>query len=204
MSAKFELPIIPKANQAILALACSQMGRVEFPGKKSNGWIVHYLQSVKLWAKSDNVPWCAGFVGWVLTSLGFRGSGSLMARSYLEWGQPVEEGDERPGDIVIFWRKSKKSRSGHVAFFCRFEGRFVHVAGGNQRDSTSVKEKRRDKILAIRRVADFPASLVSVSEEALRALDPDPPSCELYRPPPLHPAGANNPPDPAGARRRRI
>lgn len=152
MSAEFELPIIPKANQAILALACSQMGRVEFPGKKSNGWIVHYLQSVKLWAKSDNVPWCAGFVGWVLTSLGFKGSGSLRARSYLGWGQPVEEGDERPGDVVIYWRKSRKSASGHVNFLCRFEGRYVWGAGGNQRDSTSITRAPRSKILAIRRV----------------------------------------------------
>jgi uncharacterized protein (TIGR02594 family) len=62
---------------------------------------------------SDEVPWCAAFVGACLERGGVSGSGSLTARSYLGWGETLARG--RLGAIAVFRRGSDPS-AGHVGF----------------------------------------------------------------------------------------
>lgn len=77
-------------------------------------------------------PWCAAFANAVLANLGYQGTDSLLARSFLHWGIPVKH--PKKGDIVVLTR-GKNSRAGHVGFFVGytyFNGKkFVKVLGGN-------------------------------------------------------------------------
>ena len=41
--------------------------------------------------RNDETPWCAAFVGACLKLSGFANSGRLNARSYLNFGQPLDQ-----------------------------------------------------------------------------------------------------------------
>ncbi|RJQ38254.1 MAG: hypothetical protein C4555_05165 [Dehalococcoidia bacterium] len=46
------------------------------------------------------VPWCAAFVNSALSQAGINGSGSLVATSFANWGQPVQ-GPPQKGDVLV-------------------------------------------------------------------------------------------------------
>jgi uncharacterized protein (TIGR02594 family) len=94
----------------------------------------------------DAVPWCAAFVGAILKRTGVKPSGSLMARSYLNWGTPLKT--PKPGAVVVFARG--KPPQGHVAFFVKDEGRTILVVGGNQSDAVTVTSYPKARVLGYR------------------------------------------------------
>jgi uncharacterized protein (TIGR02594 family) len=96
---------------------------------------------------SDETAWCAAFVGACLNRAGIRPSGSLMARSYLAWGQRCSP--PRPGAIAVFSRGSDPSL-GHVAFFLAAAGDEIVVLGGNQSDAVTVTRYPRSRLLDLR------------------------------------------------------
>lgn len=77
---------------------------------------------------SDEVPWCAAFVGHCLKDASLPNTGSLMARSYLEYGSKRDEPEV--GAIAVFKRGAPPS--GHVAFVTGWGDGKVRVLGGNQ------------------------------------------------------------------------
>jgi uncharacterized protein (TIGR02594 family) len=101
------------------------------------------------------VPWCAAFVNAVLEMAGYEGTGSLLARSFLDLGRRVQE--PRRGDIVVLKRGSEEW-SGHVGFYVGetvVKGvRYVEVLGGNQRDSVAVSLYPKRLVLGYRRMVD--------------------------------------------------
>lgn len=135
-------------NGLILEVAGSQLGTEEWQGSKSNPAVEKYYQSVGQ-THRDDVPWCAGFVNWVLSQAGLPTTGSLMARSFLEYGQAVRVSDAEAGDIVIFSRGQPPS--GHVAIIVRFEGPYVLVRGGNQKNQVRDDWYPVQKIIGVRR-----------------------------------------------------
>jgi uncharacterized protein (TIGR02594 family) len=58
------------------------------------------------------VAWCAAFINATLHESGMSGTGSLAARSFLNYGTAVNT--PKRGDIVVFSRGSDPSK-GHVA-----------------------------------------------------------------------------------------
>lgn len=110
------------------------------------------------WVEHDEVAWCAAFVGSCLEQAGERSTRSLTARSYLDWGVPVELSEAREGDIVIFKRGSS-SWQGHVGFLVEARGATIAVLGGNQKDAVSVASYDRKDLLGIRRVGDIAPSV---------------------------------------------
>lgn len=64
--------------------------------------------------------WCADFMNHVERRVGRSGTGSRMARSYLNYGTPVPLARARPGDIVVLSR-GRNPRAGHVGYFERFD-----------------------------------------------------------------------------------
>ncbi len=70
--------------------------------------------------------WCADFVNLVEQEIGRAGTGSRMARSFLDYGKRVEK--PRAGDIVVLGRGG---RSGHVGYFMEWEGERVVAISGN-------------------------------------------------------------------------
>ena len=75
--------------------------------------------------------WCAAFVNAVLRKSGYDTTDSLMARSFLNYGQVAKKPEE--GDIVVLKRGRSKT-TGHVGFFLGYDEtrQYIKVLGGNQ------------------------------------------------------------------------
>ncbi len=95
--------------------------------------------------------WCAAFVDAILhASNQGGGTGKLNARSYLNWGVPVDE--PRRGDVVVFSRGDPNGWQGHVGFFEGYdENGNIRVLGGNQGNSVSVTSYSPERLLGFRR-----------------------------------------------------
>ena len=131
--------------------ARGELGVREIPGPQANARIQEYLRSTTLpdeMAGSDETPWCSAFVNWCVTRVGLEGTNKANARSWMEWGFPLEH--PRPGCVVVFWRDSRESRKGHVGFFESMDGGNVMVLGGNQANSVSVRPYPRSRLLGWR------------------------------------------------------
>ena len=138
--------------KAVYDLARAEIGTWEW-AEGSNPKIDAYFADVGYPTQRDDTAWCAAFAGSMLKRAGLPHTGKLNARSYLDWGQPVEINGAQPGDIVVFWRGSKNSWTGHVAFFARRDGDNIIVVGGNQRDQVSEASYPAARILGVRRMA---------------------------------------------------
>lgn len=103
------------------------------------------------------IPWCAGFANAVLVRNGYQGTGSLMARSFLNYGTYTRNPTE--GDIVVL-RRGRSQYTGHVGFFVGYEyqdgTKYVKVLGGNTNRSVDVGYYPVAKVLGYRKpeVAD--------------------------------------------------
>lgn len=120
---------------------------------------------------NDDTAWCAAFVGHVLKHCGYTNSGSLLARSYLNYGTPVSVADMQPGDVII-WSRGNSSWQGHVEFALAKQGMFVKVIGGNVQDQVKVYNRKIDNsLLGIRRpVKSSLKPAVSPEKEAVKPL----------------------------------
>jgi len=99
------------------------------------------------------IPWCAAFVNAALKKAGYRGTNSLMARSFLRYGKRVRK--PKYGDIVVFAR-GRSRRSGHVGFYVGEEirrgVRYILVLGGNQRRAVNVAMYPKRRLLGYRSI----------------------------------------------------
>ncbi len=141
----------------IMEIANSYVGTDEIRGSKHNPVILEYFDAVGHgWVKDDETPWCAAFVGAVLEEAGHKGTGSLAARSYLNWGHKVTR--PKYGDLVVFWRGTKDGWQGHVGFYVRETKEYVYCLGGNQKNSVNVSRYSKDRILGYRRPSSLKTS----------------------------------------------
>jgi uncharacterized protein (TIGR02594 family) len=148
-------------------IARSYIGTTEGPGLADNPVIMEMYASVgHTHVEHDTVAWCAAFVGHCLEKSGIRSTRKLTARSYLDWGVPVEVADTQQGDIGVIPRGSS-SWQGHVFFIDRIEGQWVWGLGGNQDDAVNVKRYPVSKLLGVRRAGDV-APQVAMSVEAVQ------------------------------------
>lgn len=97
--------------------------------------------------------WCAAFVDAVLHQSGQGGgTGRLNARSYLNWGQSVD--NPQRGDIVVLWRGDPNGWQGHVGFFEGYDSNGnIRILGGNQSNQVSVETYPTTQLLGFRRAA---------------------------------------------------
>ena len=131
-------------------LAKAEVGTVEW-AKGNNPKVVAYFQDRgNPGVTDDETAWCAAFVGAMLKRAGIKGTGKLNARSYLDWGTPVDRKNAQPGDVVVF-RRGNSSWQGHVAFFVKDRGALIEVLGGNQSNAVNVKGYQASALLGIRR-----------------------------------------------------
>lgn len=155
-------------------VAQSYMGLEEYPGAANNPAVLKmFADSGHDWVDADSTPWCAAFVGSVLAQTGVQGTGKLNARSYLNWGKPVDLGAAEPGDVVVFWRGSRDGWQGHVGFYAGVQGNNVVVLGGNQGDKVSKAEYPISRLLGVRRVKEprsTPAQSTTVQASAAQAV----------------------------------
>lgn len=96
-------------------------------------------------------PWCAAFVNAVLRQAGYSGTGSALARSFLNYGTPVDK--PQPGDLVIFSRGLDPNK-GHVGFYVGpgKDPGTIMVLGGNQNNAVSTQQHGTANLLGYRHV----------------------------------------------------
>lgn len=135
-----------------LAIARPLVGLHEISGAEHAQEIIDMWRAIKRSGiQSDEVPWCAAFVGACLERAGIRSSRFESAKSYLEWG--VRLAGPAHGCIVVFSREG----GGHVGFVVGQDesGRLL-VLGGNQGDQVSVKAFPQDRVTGYRWPVDVP------------------------------------------------
>jgi len=134
-----------------IRIADGEMGQAEVPGASHNLRIVRYARDIGCtWVESDEVPWCAGFVGACLQRAGLEHTGSMLARSYLKWG--VECGPV-PHAVAVL-RRGNDPRAGHVGFLVERRDGKVYLLGGNQGNAVSIAAYMEADVLGYR----WPAS----------------------------------------------
>lgn len=150
-------------------IAQGYIGTTEGPGPEDNPAIMEMYASVGHdWVEHDAVAWCAAFVGHCLEKAGLRSTRRLNARSYLDWGIPVDLADAQEGDIVVFSRGSKFWQ-GHVGFFVKTAGAMIEVLGGNQSDAVTIQRYAKSRLLGVRRAGNVAAAVtLSVREVQAR------------------------------------
>ena len=137
-------------THAALLLAEKEIGTWEWKDGHNPKILAYFKDAGHPQIKDDETAWCAAFVGAMLKRSGSQGTGSLVARSYLNWGEPVDLADAKPGDIVVFAR-GNSTWQGHVGFFVKRQGAFIEVLGGNQSNQVNIQRYSTANLLGVRR-----------------------------------------------------
>jgi uncharacterized protein (TIGR02594 family) len=134
-----------------LDVARSDLGLQAIPGPQSEPRIVAMFALCGHAAiVSDETPSCAAGVGAWLVRAGLHGTGRLDAKSYLNFGEPLD--DPRVGAIAVV---QSKSGGHHVALVEDWTDSTVDLLGANQGHSKGVSEVnvsrfKRSSIIAYR------------------------------------------------------
>lgn len=139
-------------NKAFIA-ALQEYGEKGISGSIHNTRIVTYFRAPGFaQIKDDETAWCAAFVNWALWKVGLKGTGSLMARSFLKYGVGTKV--PKVGDLVVFWRVAKDTPYGHVAFYIKETKDLIYVLGGNQSNAVNITAFPKSQLLEYRTFSD--------------------------------------------------
>jgi uncharacterized protein (TIGR02594 family) len=128
-------------------LAARQIGLNE---RDQNAALQDYLSTGGVNLDPATTAWCAAYVNATLAQTGQKGTGSNMARSFLDWGTGVS--DPQKGDLAVFRRGDPNGPYGHVGFFDGYnQDGTIRVLGGNQGDGVSIASYSPDDLLGFRR-----------------------------------------------------
>ena len=134
-----------------LTLARGDLGVSETPGPKSNPEILEmFKDSGHPEISSEDTAWCAAYAGAMLHRAGINPTGSLMARSYLKWGDKLDA--PKAGCVAVLWRGHPDSDTGHVGFVVSFDADSIELLGGNQGAAgvVSIEHFPRSRVLGWR------------------------------------------------------
>jgi len=131
-------------------LAAQQMGMNE---NAQNAALQEYMSNGGVNLDPAVTAWCAAYVNATLAQTGYKGTGSNLARDFLDWGVDVQ--DPQKGDLAVFWRDDPNGPYGHVGFFDGYnDDGTIRVLGGNQGNSVSIAGYSPDQLLGFRRPED--------------------------------------------------
>jgi uncharacterized protein (TIGR02594 family) len=136
---------IPWYNEAHKLIGVS-----EISGGKHNPLIIRmFAVSGHDWVSDDETAWCAAFANYCLETSGWKGTGKLNARSFLDWGKEADKVEQ--GVIAVFTRGDPNGWQGHVAFCTgKVKSGQIEVLGGNQSNSVNKRWYPREKLLGLR------------------------------------------------------
>jgi uncharacterized protein (TIGR02594 family) len=144
--------VLPK----LMSAAIQYLNVKEYPGVKANPVILEMAKGLGLEKiyKSDEDAWCALFMNHIIRISGkplvdIKGvkENYLRARYLLNWGNKVEIGKEKFGDVIIL------SRDGGLGHTCLFVAKTPHGfvgLGANQQNSVRFSEFLSNRILGVR------------------------------------------------------
>lgn len=131
-----------------LEVAFREAGISTHPQGSSNPRVMQYHDGTNIAGYDDKASWCSSFVNWSLAQVGIPGTGSALAKSWLEWGEAIDA--PVPGCIAVLWRDDPASWRGHVGFYLREDVSFVHLFGGNQLNEVREHFYPRNMVLGYR------------------------------------------------------
>lgn len=118
-----------------MPVAWRELGVSTLPLGQSNPRVTEYHAQTNIAGYDDKASWCSSFVNWSLAQAGIPGTGSALARSWLDWGVPMAE--PVVGCIAVLSRDDPAGWKGHVGFYLREDADQVYLLGGNQLDQVS-------------------------------------------------------------------
>ena len=131
-----------------MAEAWQRLGTREVPGASNSRAILDFFRDAgRSDITRDEVPWCAAFVGACLERSDRPATGSLLARSYLGWGEVLDH--PRLGAVAVLSRGSDPG-AGHVGFWIGETDDELVLIGGNQTDAVTVDTFAKDRLLGLR------------------------------------------------------
>lgn len=144
-----------------VAVDYMRLGVIEKRGADEHNFIIMAMLTLfNKWPEADEVPWCSAGATWFAFNGGYEYSESLLARSWIDVGIPIELRHARVGnDMVILTRGSgpqpgieDRKAPGHVALFAGATPTHVFLAGGNQNDMITISSYPVERVLAVRRL----------------------------------------------------
>ncbi|AOJ72008.1 MULTISPECIES: NlpC/P60 family protein [Burkholderia] len=135
-------------HPAWMSVALAEQGVRRFRAGASNPRIIEYNGCTNLAGYDDKISWCSSFVNWCFARVGISGTGSALARSWLEWGRALSE--PAYGCVAVLTRDRPTSWRGHVGFYVRHDDERVYLFGGNQRGAVREFAYARSRLLGYR------------------------------------------------------
>ena len=99
---------------------------------------------------SDEVPWCAAFVGATLARANQPNTGTLLARDYRSpefLAKCIDHGKKPVLYSIGVMRRGDSGWEGHVGYVMDFDAKTVTLLGGNQSDSVKLQTFPREKFI---------------------------------------------------------
>ena len=115
-----------------MTVAQQEIGVKTFATGGSNPRIEGYHDATHIAGYDDKAAWCSSFLNWVFEQSGMAGTRSALARSWLDWGNTIEQ--PRVGCVVVLERENSDGWQGHVGLFCEIVNADIVLLGGNQLD----------------------------------------------------------------------
>lgn len=142
-----------KSDPPWLKAAFKDIGLREIAGAKHNLRVVEMFRKAGHPSVSnDETAWCAAAMGCWLVEGESKGSGSLMARSYLKYGRALDTSKKLPRGAIAVWPRGEPP-SGHVNIVIGDDGTTLTCIGGNQSPApgtVSISKEKKSRLLGAR------------------------------------------------------
>lgn len=120
----------------------------EYAGENHNQIIIDYFKEAgHPQIQTDEVPWCAAYVGAMLKRSGIKPTNSLLARSYTTWGREL---DQPVFGAIAVLKRGNNPALGHVGFVISLEADQVYILGGNQNDQVNITPYPKSNLISLR------------------------------------------------------
>ena len=73
-----------------MSVAVAEVGVHTYPPGQSNPRVTEYHTNTNIAGYDDKASWCSSFINWSLAQVNIMGTGSALARSWLDWGEPLD------------------------------------------------------------------------------------------------------------------
>lgn len=143
-------PIPAPALATWLVRGKKELGTLEAPGVlKNNPRILEYQEATVQRETGDHIPWCSAYICWLMEQEGIVSPRDARARSWLNWGQEMNE--PRMGCVVVFWRgRFDDGFKGHVGLWVGEDKTRIRLHGGNQSNRVSEVWYPKSRVLSYR------------------------------------------------------
>jgi uncharacterized protein (TIGR02594 family) len=118
-------------------------GIIEVAGPKAHPTILSFFNYTTLknhpLAKTDETAWCSAFICAIMEQCDIRSSKSAAARSWLGWGEALQQ--PRIGCVVVLDRADANNKSAaHVGLWAgHIDDKHFALLGGNQSNKVCTK-----------------------------------------------------------------